>query len=53
MMTLPHTDYIVKRTFDYVMMICKITEDDHSNDYHHYLRYDARQDKGQELQQIW
>ena len=22
-----------------VMMICKITEDDHTNDHHHYLRY--------------
>ena len=38
-MTLPHTDYNVKRTFDDVMMICKITEDDHTNDHHHYLRY--------------
>ena len=24
-----------------VMMICKITEDDHTNDHHHYLRYIA------------
>ena len=39
MMTLPHTDYNVKRTFDDVMMICKITEDNHINDHHHYLRY--------------
>ena len=39
MMTLPHTDYNGKRTFDDVMMICKITEDDHTNDHHHYLRY--------------
>ena len=38
-MTLPHTEYNVKRTFDDVMMICKITEDDHTNDHHHYLRY--------------
>ena len=22
-----------------VMMICKITEDDHTNDHHHHLRY--------------
>ena len=29
------TDYNVKRTFDDVMMICKITEDDHTNDHHH------------------
>ena len=33
MMTLPHTDYNVKRTFDDVMLICKITEDDHTNDH--------------------
>ena len=39
MMTLPQTDYNAKRTFYDVMMICKITEDDHTNDHHHYLRY--------------
>ena len=35
MMTVPHTDYNVKRTFDDVMMICKIYEDNHTNGHHH------------------
>ena len=31
MMTLPQTDYNVKRTFDDVMMICK----NHTDNHHH------------------